>query len=76
MNKEQKYTPKYWVAHNELTNDVYVSTLFKSLRGSQQAFEVVSEHVAYLSDIKFSLVEIKLVDGVEDYKYYAEDYED
>lgn len=34
MNKEQSYTPKYWVGHNKVTHDVLLSTADKSKDGA------------------------------------------
>lgn len=29
MKHEQKITPKYWVGHDRLTDDVFISTMYK-----------------------------------------------
>lgn len=63
MNNEQKLTPKYWVAHNTSTDDVYVRTMFKY---RQDTLDMV---VAMYGDdweekhpnIKIDLIELKVV---------------
>lgn len=63
MNNEQKLTPKYWVAHNTSTDDVYVRTMFKH---RQDTLDMV---VAMYGDnweethpnIKIDLIELKVV---------------
>lgn len=63
MNKEQKLTPKYWVAHNTSTDDVYVRTMFKH---RQDTLDMV---VAMYGDdwedshpnIKIDLIELNVV---------------
>lgn len=63
MNTEQKLTPKYWVAHNTSTDDIYVRTMFKYRQDTldmvvaMYGYDWEEEH----PNIKIDLIEINLV---------------
>jgi hypothetical protein len=38
MNTSQEFTPKYWVVHSTLSDDVYIYTADKSRQGSIRKF--------------------------------------
>ena len=74
MNAEQKLTPKYWVVHDTVTDDVFISTARKGAKSAIDAFldlhsydyfgtvsdeEVVGLYYEHPS-LKCSLMEIKL----------------
>lgn len=67
MKPDQNHTPKYWVAHDPRTDDVYLDTASKSydgcvekltpiLYGKEDTFRLMDE-----GKIEISLVEIKFV---------------
>lgn len=67
MKANQKYSPKYWVAHDPRTDDVYLDTASKSydgciekltpiLYGKEDTFRLIDE-----GKIEISLIEIKLI---------------
>lgn len=62
MNINQEFTPKYWVCHNIVNDDVMLSTASKSFNGCEaKVIEEFGEHLLVQDDIRISLVEIKLV---------------
>jgi hypothetical protein len=79
MNTEQKLTPKYWVVHDTVTDDVFIDTARKGVMAAIDAFldlhsydyfgTVSDEEAAALyyehPSLTYSLVEIKLVGELE-----------
>lgn len=43
MNKEQKYSPKYWCAHDVSHYDVFSSTMSKSLDEAKHKFNYITD---------------------------------
>lgn len=76
MNRAQKHTPKFWVVHDTISDDVIESTMHKSRDSSIQLFLERQKVGKIISDeevenwwysqnrYKCELVEVKLV-GVE-----------
>lgn len=63
MNNEQKLTPKYWVAHNTSTDDVYVRTMFKYRQDTLDMVVAMYGHdwEEKHPNIKIDLIELKVV---------------
>ena len=65
MKKQQIYTPKYWMFHNLLSEDVYIDTASKSLEESKNKASSLykEEYDHYENDdhtcFEFCLFEIK-----------------
>jgi hypothetical protein len=71
MQKDQKFTPKYWVFHDLDTDDIFAITMSKSLEGSK-ALAKIHKNSAYEEwmeygegNYKFAVVEIRLVQSEE-----------
>lgn len=67
----QKFTPKYWVINDLLTDDVYIATAAKGMRESINKYQEIM-HRDYYQDfdagrIQCNLVEIRLI-NVDDGK--------
>jgi len=67
MNTKQPLTPKYWIAHDPRTDDVYIDTASKSYDDCYEKIKVLMFGTDALigamdeGKIKISLVEIKIV---------------
>jgi hypothetical protein len=61
MIKGQRYSPKYWVAHDTRTDDVILSTASKSLSNCIDLYNGVASVEEY-EFIKFDLMAIMEVD--------------
>ena len=70
MQKDQRFTPKYWVFHDLDTDDIFAITLSKSLENSK-ALAKIHKNSAYKEwmeekgSCKFAVVEIRLVESEE-----------
>lgn len=63
MKKDQKLTPKYWVGHNKLTDDVFIQTIDKSYNKVLDNMDLMFGNAWYDdSSHEVILVEIKKVD--------------
>ena len=62
MKSDQKYTPKYWVAHNTKSDDVYITTAHKSMDAARRRAIVYLGEEIDEDYIGMVLIEIKLVD--------------
>ena len=79
MDIDQKYTPKYWCAHDITSDDVYTCTMSKSLSYSQELFhQSLADYLTEeeLINIRFSLVEVKLIEMSDNYRYHPEDFDE
>ena len=62
MKDNQKFTPKYWVLHNKIEDDVYLSTACKSYPDAVlQAQDLLGEDWFMDDNFEVILVEIKKV---------------
>lgn len=63
MNIEQKLTPKYWIAHNINSDDVYISTMFKYRQDTVDAISLIygENWEENFPNIKIDLFEINMV---------------
>jgi hypothetical protein len=70
MQKDQKFTPKYWVLHDRDADDIFAITMSKSLEGSK-ALAKIHKNPAYKEwmeengNYEFAVVEIRLVQSEE-----------
>lgn len=64
MNKEQKFTPKYWVVHDRSLEDVFILTAAKCYQESIDLFiQFYGEDTFYESpNLLCSLFEINLME--------------
>lgn len=64
MNKEQKFTPKYWVVHDKSLDDVVIFTAAKGRQESIDLFtQFYGEDTFYeSSNLLCSLIEINLME--------------
>jgi hypothetical protein len=60
MNNKQKLYPKYWVAHDVRTDDVFISTASKSLENSRRLYAMEIGEISNFT--KFILVALVMVD--------------
>jgi hypothetical protein len=70
MQKDQNFTPKYWVLHDLDTDDIFAITLSKSLESSKTLAKIhqISAYKKWMEgkgNYKFALVEIRLVESEE-----------
>lgn len=67
MNKQQPLTPKYWIGHDESTDDVYLDTAAKSFTDCEKKMDEKfgSSRWREVETVKASLMEINLVDLTE-----------
>lgn len=62
MNKQQPLTPKYWIGHDESTDDVYIDTASKCCLDCETKMnEKFGDRWYEVETIKVSLMEIRLV---------------
>lgn len=66
MNTEQKLTPKYWVFHNTMTDDIYIQTLSKSYANTEMAVSIFlpnlyNEFINGEASYRIDLIEVNLV---------------
>ena len=64
MNNIQKLSPKYWIVHDTLTDDVFLKTANKSRSRSIALYEtfcIKDGYFGYPQNIKCDLFELKLV---------------
>ncbi len=63
MEQDQKFTPKYWIAHSVCRDDVYLGTAAKSWSECQENVERIFGDLgdSVLDNLLISLCEIRLV---------------
>ena len=67
MNRNQKFTPKYWVFHNKLTDDIFKNTMSKNYRTCQSLAARLhptefNQYVEGEDAYQVTLIEVRVVD--------------
>lgn len=65
MNKVQKFTPKYWVGHDNTTDDVFIETASKSRSNAVKKMEHLIGFTEFRTNDKYEtiLIEVNWVYG-------------
>ncbi len=62
MNKDQKYTPKYWVVNDKTSDDVLLWTANKSMEKAKSEYDLnCSPCVDEDENLELVLIEVKVV---------------